>query len=124
MPRMTGLTRSHFLLGAAGVALPARTRVPGPLAALAAAMRGPVLLPGSTAYGRIAPVFNGRYAGVRPAAVAQPLDARDLAAALRIARARSLDPNPGGRPQLHRRIDGGGWRGAGSAAAAWHQAAR
>ena len=90
MPHMMGLTRSHFLLGAAGVALPARTRVPGPLAALAAAMRGPVLLPGSTAYGRIAPVFNGRYAGVRPAAVAQPLDARDLAAALRVARTRGL----------------------------------
>ncbi|MDP9258066.1 MAG: FAD-dependent oxidoreductase [Actinomycetota bacterium] len=87
---MTGLTRSQILVGAAGVALPARRRAPGPLAALAAAMRGPVLLPGTTAYNRITPVFNGRYAGVRPAAVAQPLDARDLAAALQVARARDL----------------------------------
>lgn len=90
MPAMTGLTRSQLLVGAASVAVPGRSRAPAPLAALAAAMRGPVLLPGSAAYDRIAPVFNGRYAGVRPAAVAQPLDARDLAAALRVARARGL----------------------------------
>ena len=70
--------------------MPGRTRTPAPLAALAAAMRGPVLLPGSAAYARLRPVFNGRYAGVRPAAIAQPLDARDLAAALRVARARGL----------------------------------
>jgi FAD binding domain/Berberine and berberine like len=87
---MPGLTRSQLLLGAAAVAVPLRTRTPAPLAALAAAMRGPVLLPGSAAYKRMAPVFNGRYAGVRPAAVAQPLDANDLAAALRVARARDL----------------------------------
>jgi len=84
------LTRSQFLVGAAAVAAPARRRAPAPLAALAAAMRGPVLLPGSAAYARLAPVFNGRYAGVHPAAVAQPLDANDLAAALRVARARDL----------------------------------
>jgi FAD/FMN-containing dehydrogenase len=90
MPAMTGLMRSQFLVGAAGVAVPGRRRAPAPLAALAAAMRGPVLLPGNAAYSRIAPVFNGRYAGARPAAVAQPLDARDLAAALRVARARDL----------------------------------
>ena len=42
------------------------------------------------AYARLRPVFNGRYAGVRPAAIAQPLDARDLAAALKVARARGL----------------------------------
>ena len=53
-------------------------------------MRGPVALPGSAAYARLAPPYNGRFAGVRPAAVAQPLDARDLAAALRVARARDL----------------------------------
>jgi len=84
------LTRSQLLAGAAAVAVPLRTRTPAPLAALAAAMRGPVLLPGSAAYARIRPVFNGRYAGVRPAAIAQPLDARDLAAALKVARARGL----------------------------------
>jgi FAD/FMN-containing dehydrogenase len=90
MPAMTALTRSQFLLGAAGVAVPARTRAPAPLAALAAAMRGPVLLPGTAAYTRMRPVFNGRYAGVHPAAIAQPLDPNDLAAALRVARARGL----------------------------------
>jgi FAD binding domain/Berberine and berberine like len=89
MPGMP-LTRSQLLAGAAAVAVRARTRTPAPLAALAAAMRGPVLLPGSAAYARLKPVFNGRYAGVRPAAIAQPLDARDLAAALKVARARGL----------------------------------
>ncbi|MDX6619147.1 MAG: hypothetical protein QOK36_1533, partial [Gaiellales bacterium] len=53
-------------------------------------MRGPVLLPGSAAYDRARPVFNGRYDGLHPAAIAQPLDARDLAAALRVARARGI----------------------------------
>jgi hypothetical protein len=86
----TGFTRSQFLVGATGVAVSGRTRTPAPLAALAAAMRGPVLLPGSVAYNRTAPVFNGRYAGLHPAAVAQPLDPRDLAAALRVARARGI----------------------------------
>jgi FAD/FMN-containing dehydrogenase len=87
---MTGLTRSQLLVAAAAVSAPPRTRAPAPLAALAAAMRGPVLLPGSAAYARLRPVFNGRYDGVHPAAIAQPVDATDLAAALRVARARDL----------------------------------
>ncbi len=87
---MPGLTRSQLLVGAGAVALPRRRLAPAPLAALASAMRGPVYLPGSAAYTRLAPPYNGRYAHVRPAAVAQPLDARDLAAALRVARARDL----------------------------------
>jgi FAD/FMN-containing dehydrogenase len=87
---MPGLTRSQLLAGAGVAALPRQRRAPAPVAALAAAMRGPVLLPGSAAYARIARPYNGRYANVRPAAVAQPLDARDLAAALRVARAREL----------------------------------
>ena len=87
---MPTLSRSQLLFGAGAVALPGRRRVPAPLAALEAAMRGPVLLPGSAAYARIAPPYNGHYGNVRPAAVAQPLDARDLAAALRVARARDL----------------------------------
>ena len=90
MPAMAALTRSQLLAGAAVVAVAVRVRTPAPLAALAGAMRGPVLLPGSAAYARLRPVFNGRYAGVRPAAIAQPLDARDLAAALEVARARGL----------------------------------
>jgi hypothetical protein len=87
---MADLTRAQFLAGAGVAALPLQRRTPGPLAALAAAMRGPVLLPGSAAYTRARPVFNGRYDGVHPAAVAQPLDASDLAAALRVARARGI----------------------------------
>ena len=87
---MPGLTRSQFLVGAGAVALPRKRLAPAPLAALASVMRGPVYLPGSAAYTRLAPPYNGRYAHVRPAAVAQPLDARDLAAALRVARARDL----------------------------------
>jgi hypothetical protein len=84
------LTRTQLLVGASAAAVPRRARTPAPLAALRAAMRGPVLLPGTTAYQRARPVFNGRYDGVHPAAIAQPLDARDLAAALRVARARGL----------------------------------
>lgn len=87
---MTALTRSQLLLGAAAVALPSRSRAPSPLAALATAMRGPVFLPGTAAYARLRPVYNGRYDGVRPAAIAQPLDAGDLAAALKVVRARGL----------------------------------
>ena len=87
---MPDLTRAQLLAGAGAAALPLRRRAPAPLAALAAAMRGPVLLPGSAAYNRVRPVFNGRYDGVHPAAVAQPLDARDLAAALEVARARGI----------------------------------
>lgn len=90
MRPMPGLTRSQLLVGATAATLPRRRLAPAPLAALSAAMRGPVLLPGSAAYERARPVFNGRYDGVHPAAIALPLDARDLAAALRIARAREL----------------------------------
>jgi FAD/FMN-containing dehydrogenase len=84
------LTRSQLLVGASALAVPRSRRAPAPLAALRAAMRGPVLLPGTAAYERARPIFNGRYDGVHPAAVAQPLDARDLAAALRVSRAREL----------------------------------
>ena len=87
---MSGLTRSQLLIGAGAVAVPWRRGAPAPIAALAAAMRGPVLLPGSAEYLRRAPSYNGRYAGVRPAAVAQPLDARDLAMAFTVARARDI----------------------------------
>ena len=87
---MAELTRSRLLAVAGAAALPVRRRAPAPLAALAAALRGPLLLPGSAAYERARPVFNGRYDGVHPAAIAQPLDARDLAAALRVARTRGI----------------------------------
>jgi hypothetical protein len=90
MARMPGLTRSQLLVGAGAVALPLRRRAPAPPAALKAAMRGPVLLPGTPAYARVAPVYNARYDNLHPAAVAMPLDARDLAAGLKVARARHI----------------------------------
>jgi hypothetical protein len=90
MAAMPGLTRSQLLAGAGAVALPLRKRAPGPLAALSAALRGPVLLPGTPAYARAAPVYNARYDNMHPAAVALPLDARDLAAGLNVARVRHI----------------------------------
>jgi FAD/FMN-containing dehydrogenase len=46
------------------------------------ALRGPVLLPGTPGYGRARLVFNARFNGVRPRAVVQPRDARDVRAAV------------------------------------------
>ncbi len=92
MARMPGLTRAQLLVGAGvgAVGLPQLRRTPAPIAALKAAMRGPVLVPGTAAYARVAPVYNARYDYVHPAAVALPLDARDLAAGLKVARARHI----------------------------------
>jgi FAD/FMN-containing dehydrogenase len=50
---------------------------------LAEAIRGPVLRPGDRGYSAAARVFNERFDGVRPHAVATPLDADDVLAALR-----------------------------------------
>ena len=101
------LTRSQLLAGAGAVALPA-----APARARAARRAGggdarPGAAPRAAPPTRASrPVFNGRYDGVHPAAVAQPLDARDLAAALQVARARGhRRAHPRGRPQLHRRLD-------------------
>jgi len=54
--------------------------------ALAAALRGPVLTPADPGYAGANDVFDSLYAGVRPLAVAQPLDAHDVAAAVAWAR--------------------------------------
>ncbi len=50
---------------------------------LAEAIRGPVLRPGAAGYAAAAHVFNERFDHVRPHAVAFPLDAADLRAAIR-----------------------------------------
>jgi FAD/FMN-containing dehydrogenase len=50
------------------------------LAALRRAVRGPVLTPANAGYDAARRVFDSLYAGVRPIAVVQPLDARDVAA--------------------------------------------
>ena len=91
MPAMPGLTRSQLLAGAAAVALPRARRARRPRW-----LRWPLrcaarfCCPAAPPTRASRPVFNGRYAGVRPAAIAQPLDARDLAAALKVARAHGL----------------------------------
>ena len=90
MPAMAALTRSQLLVGAAAVAVPGRSappprwrRSPRRCAARSCCRA----LPRTRAS---PPSSTAATPGVRPAAVAQPLDARDLAAALRVARARDL----------------------------------
>ena len=51
-----------------------------PLRALAHELRGPVYLPGSSAYANARLVYNERYDGRLPRAVVQPLDTRDVQA--------------------------------------------
>ncbi len=58
---------------------------PAPPRNLAAAMRGPVARPGSSAFRALAPVYNERYDGIVPRAIALPLDADDVGAAIRWA---------------------------------------
>jgi FAD/FMN-containing dehydrogenase len=55
------------------------------LKGLARALRGPVLARGTVGYEQARRVFDALYDGVRPLAVAQPLDAADVAAAVRWA---------------------------------------
>jgi FAD/FMN-containing dehydrogenase len=55
------------------------------LRALRAAVRGPVLLPRTPGYGRARLVFNRRFDGIRPDALVQPLDTRDVQAVVRWA---------------------------------------
>jgi FAD/FMN-containing dehydrogenase len=66
------------LLGGAALSGPS-------LSALREAARGPVLLPGTPEYELARPVFNLRYDGVRPAAIVQPVDARDVQAVVQWA---------------------------------------
>jgi len=58
---------------------------PPTLADLASALRGPLLTPGDTGYGRARAVYNARYAGIRPRAVAEPVSEADVAACVRWA---------------------------------------
>ena len=53
--------------------------------ALRSAVRGPVMFPRSPGYNNARRVYNTRFAGVRPEAVVQPRDTRDVAAVVRWA---------------------------------------
>jgi FAD/FMN-containing dehydrogenase len=84
------MDRAEFLQRCAGAvavaAFPRLARANAPLSALARAVRGPVLLPGSAAYDRARRVFDASYSSTRPLAVVQPIDARDVSAVVRWAR--------------------------------------
>lgn len=67
-------------LAAAGPRIPRRA-----VRALRAAVRGPVLLPGTPGYGGARLVYNVRFDGARPRAVVQPVDPRDVQALVRWA---------------------------------------
>jgi FAD/FMN-containing dehydrogenase len=66
-------------LSAAGASFDTR------LKGLAAALRGPVLVRGTAGYDQARLVFDSLYDGIHPLAVAQPLDAADVAAAVKWA---------------------------------------
>ena len=71
---------------AAGVALtyaPAASARDPRLRSLDRELRGPLLVPGSAAYAKARVPANARYASVRPLAIAQPLDSKDVAAIVR-----------------------------------------
>ena len=89
------LRRRELLLGAGGGVLSAGLagadvegasglRRPA-LRALRAAVRGPVLVPGTPGYGGARLVYNERFDGARPPAVVQPRDTRDVQAVVRWA---------------------------------------
>ena len=60
--------------------------LPRPAArALRSAVRGPVLFPRTPGYNSARLVYNSRYSGVRPEAVVQPRDTRDVQAVVRWA---------------------------------------
>jgi FAD/FMN-containing dehydrogenase len=99
-PPREGLTRRQFVTSAAGfaaaLALPATGSLWGADAALAAdprlgaldrAVRGPVLTPASPKYASARLIFDALYDGVHPLAVVQPLDAADVSAVVKWARA-------------------------------------
>jgi FAD/FMN-containing dehydrogenase len=83
------MDRAEFLQRCAGaVAVAAFPRLAAsdpPLAALAKAVRGPVLTRSSAGYDLARRVFEASSAAIRPLAVVQPLDARDVSAAVRWA---------------------------------------
>ena len=93
------ITRAELLRRGAGAA--AVLALPGlldavdalaaaPLGALDNAVRGPVLRPSSAGYATASRVFDSHYASIKPLAVVQPLDAKDVAATVNWARANGV----------------------------------
>jgi FAD/FMN-containing dehydrogenase len=81
---------AHGAAGALGLALPVDLLGAPAISkraarALRAAVRGPVLLPRAPGYAARRLVYNTRYDGIRPEAVVQPLDTRDVQAIVRWA---------------------------------------
>ena len=72
-------------VGPAQAATAPHTPTRAGLNALAKVLRGPLLRRGSSAYAKARVVFNERWDGVRPSAVAQPLDEKDVRALVRWA---------------------------------------
>jgi FAD/FMN-containing dehydrogenase len=86
MDRRSFLTHAGvaaLALSAPPVAARARGRTDARLRELAGAMRGPVLRRGAAGYESARRVYNERYDGLRPLAVAQPADVADVRAAVR-----------------------------------------
>jgi FAD/FMN-containing dehydrogenase len=87
---MADLTRRDFArraaLGGAALVLPGwGLAAADPLGELARALRGPVYRRGGHGYAKARLVYNERYDGRHPLAVAQPLDTRDVQALVRWA---------------------------------------
>ncbi len=78
-------TRREVLLGAAGVALASAAPPKRELRSLRAAIRGEVLAPGDRGYDAARRLYDKRFDGIRPPAVARPRDAADVRALVRWA---------------------------------------
>ncbi len=90
------LDRRSFLSGvaAAGVGVARARRRPirrPPPRTLEQAIRGPVLRPGQRGFANAAHVYNMRFDGILPEAVARPLDAADVAATVRFTAAHGTE---------------------------------
>src|ERR1700676_5445089 len=100
------MDRRAFLLGASGLAAAAysngglaRTALPRPdarLRALATRLRGPLITPADSAYNGARVVYNERYDGVRPLAVARPVSVDDVRKIVAWAAAEGVRPIPRG----------------------------
>ena len=66
------------------------TALTGPLGALDAVTRGPILVPGTSAYNVAQPGFNLAYAAKKPLGILQPVNALDVVQAIKWSDARNI----------------------------------